>query len=977
VRGGLYGILATAAKRVGGTHPPGARSGHGRGSSKTIAPPRFDLPRFDLPGFDLPGFGVYSRGMTHAAFAAARARLPDVPALIAGVRDVVWLGADGDAETIAVETAARRIRGGTVPLVCHARAAARRLQLASIAAYDVLELFAFVRPARFCVPTPRGLARALLLPEPRDRGEEAATLLAAAGALLSELAASPGQDAAAIAWTMARAGWCWATPVLGALAAPSEAPAGRNEDGLRVWLRLKEWEEGAPEAPADSWPVEPVESRARLVQLLGSDAEPRPQQLQYASHAAGAFAPRQQAGEPRLVLAEAGTGIGKTLGYIAPATVWAQKNHDAVWISTYTRNLQRQLDGELDRAYPDRRLKARKVVVRKGRENLFCLLNFEEALTQATMRREDAVALGLVARWALATRDGDMVGGDFPSWLADLLGRGLTLDLTDTRGECIYGACRHFRRCFIERSIRRARRAEIVVANHALVMVQAARGPDDHALPTRYVFDEGHQLFDAADDTFALHLSGRETAELRRWLRGNEDGARQRRRGLRDRAGELVASDRRAADSLEEVLRIARILPGSGWRQRLAAGTPAGPAETFLELVRRQVHARSRDGDATYSLECEARPPVPGLLEAASALEAALGRLIQPLQELTRGLAALLDDEAAELDTQTRQRIEGLCRSIRRRASEPVAGWRAMLRALAGDRPKEFLDWLAVERADGRELDVGLFRHWIDPMRPFAEAVLRPAHGVLITSATLRDASGDEDADWAAAESRSGARHLECAPALSALASPFDYAGRTSVLIVGDVARDDMRQVAAAYRELFLAAGGGGLGLFTAISRLRAVYAAIAGPLEEAGLSLLAQHVDPMDVGTLIDIFRAEEDACLLGTDAVRDGIDVPGRSLRLIVFDRVPWPRPSLLHRARREAFGGRAYEEMLTRLKLKQAYGRLIRRAGDRGVFVLLDRQLPSRMLGAFPPGVPVRRVGLADAVAATRAALALPPG
>ena len=55
-----------------------------------------------------------------------------------------------------------------------------------------------------------------------------------------------------------------------------------------------------------------------------------------------------------------------------------------------------------------------------------------------------------------------------------------------------------------------------------------------------------------------------------------------------------------------------------------------------------------------------------------------------------------------------------------------------------------------------------------------------------------------------------------------------------------------------------------------------------------------------MDAATLVDIFRAEEDSCLLGTDAVRDGVDVPGRSLRLIVFDRVPWPRPAILHRER-----------------------------------------------------------------------------
>jgi ATP-dependent DNA helicase DinG len=153
------------------------------------------------------------------------------------------------------------------------------------------------------------------------------------------------------------------------------------------------------------------------------------------------------------------------------------------------------------------------------------------------------------------------------------------------------------------------------------------------------------------------------------------------------------------------------------------------------------------------------------------------------------------------------------------------------------------------------------------------------------------------------------------------------------------------------------------------------VHARIAAPLEAAGLQLLAQHVDGLDTGTLVDIFRAEEDACLLGTDAVRDGVDVPGRSLRLIVFDRVPWPRPQILHKARRQQFGGAAYDDMLIRFKLRQAFGRLIRRADDAGVFVMLDRMMPSRLASALPEGVELRRVGLAEAVAETASFLRRP--
>jgi ATP-dependent DNA helicase DinG len=247
-----------------------------------------------------------------------------------------------------------------------------------------------------------------------------------------------------------------------------------------------------------------------------------------------------------------------------------------------------------------------------------------------------------------------------------------------------------------------------------------------------------------------------------------------------------------------------------------------------------------------------------------------------------------------------------------------------------------------------------------------------------------RDARGLEEtpASWFAAEARTGTKHL-LAPAMrAAMASPFDYAAATRVLIVKDVKRDDADQVAAAYRELFLAAAGGALGLFTAIGRLRAVHQRIAPALEEAGLPLYAQHVGGMDAATLVDIFRAEEHSCLLGTDAVRDGVDVPGRSLRLIVFDRVPWPRPDILHRARKAAWktalgatgagATNAYDDMLARLRLKQAYGRLIRRADDRGVFVMLDSRLPSRLLSAFPPGVSVERAGLAEVVAEVRAFL-----
>jgi ATP-dependent DNA helicase DinG len=904
--------------------------------------------------------------------AIPRIILPDVGALALTARHAAWLTPDGEIDELTLGQAAERVDGGA--LVCHRASVVRRLGTDRFPAFDLLDLFAFVHPARFCLPTVRGLAAWLGLPEPKGLSAECVAMVDIAQRLLSDIAegrADTQSDMAGLAEAMQRGGWSWGRSVMVALGASPRAGQSRAFD---IWRTLPEWEDEPPEGPPGQAPVTPNDARKRLAQMIaverGYAAEPRPQQADFASAITAAFTPRENADGPNAVIAEAGTGVGKTLGYLAAATVWAERNRAPVWVSTYTRNLQHQIDDELGRRFLDPAEKAERVVIRKGRENYLCLLNYAEAVRGGQLQAGSAVGLGLMARWAAATRDGDLTGGDFPGWLSELHGRGRTFGLADRRGECVYSACEHYRRCFIERNIRRSRRADIVIANHALVMIQAALGGiEDIHLPTRYVFDEGHHIFDAADSAFAAHLTAQETAELRRWLVGSEATTRSRARGLKRRIEDLAAGDEAMLSLLDQINEAARILPGDGWTQRLAGNQPRGPAEQFLFALRHLVYARAEGGQGPYSLEAEPRPAPGGLLDTANMLERALGLLEKPIAELARKLAAKLDDEAEKLPSEDRRRLDAMARSLVRRGTLTLSAWRAMLKGLNGVASPDFIDWFGVERSEGRDVDFGYYRHHIDPTVPFAATVGAQAHGMVVTSATLTDGTGDVEADWAAAGEVTGSRHLAQPPLRAQVPSPFDYANRTRVFIVNDVRKDDLDQVAAAYRSLFLAAGGGSLGLFTAVQRLRAVHERIADPLEAAGLSLYAQHLDGLDVSTLIEIFRAEEDACLLGTDAIRDGVDVPGRALRLIVFDRVPWPRPDILHKARRAAFGGKAWDERLTRRRLRQAYGRLIRRADDTGVFVLLDPMMPSRLSGAFPAGVEMRRVGLAEAVDETK--------
>jgi ATP-dependent DNA helicase DinG len=874
----------------------------------------------------------------------------------------LWL-ADAAGETRQVSRReAIRALGETPHLLINAPLGAARLGL-DISGLDLLELFVFVCPARFIVPASAGLAAFLGIPAPQSPATEAAWLRLAAAHLLARIAAPGWQDGAGAlvsAQRLQRRGWPWAPDVLEVMPAPAAATPSLFEV-------LPTWEEGPARPAPRATVLGEAAIDARLGALRGARREERPGQQAYARAIAPAFQPRATRDGPNLVIAEAGTGTGKTLGYLAPASLLAEAGGGTPWISTFTRALQRQLMAEVEACLPPR-IGGRPVVVRKGRENYLCLLNLEDAMQGQFSGRAGQFA-ELVARWARFTRDGDMVGGDLPGWLPALFrNRNTVPALTDRRGECIRAACPHYRACFIERSVRASADASLVIANHALVLATVARGGAE--APARLIFDEGHHLHDAADSAFRLALTGAEAIELRRWFLGPEGSGRRpgRRRGLAARLLDVTSADADAARALDDLAEAARALPADGWLDRIGADAPDGPLEAFLAAARAQVLARSPEESRGFGLECEIADPLPQLVEAAHAASRAFDALAHAIARLKARLHLLIAEQPEWLDAPGLARLEAAEAGLDDRLHR-VAAWNAMLARIGAAPDPDFVDWLAVPRVGGQERDAGMFRYWLDPLKPLADAVLARAHGVLVTSATLADPAMPEATMRAAA----GADHLAIAPTLFRAASPFDYAAQARVFIATDVRSRDPASLALAFSRLIEASGGGTLGLFTAIARLREVHARIADRLAALGLPLFAQHVDPMDTATLVDLFRADPNASILGTDALRDGVDVPGQSLRLLLFEGIPWSRPSILETARRAAFGGAAWEDRMVRRRLAQAFGRLIRRADDRGVFVLLGPQVPGRLLSALPEGVPVARLPLAEVAAQTAAFLA----
>ena len=212
-------------------------------------------------------------------------------------------------------------------LLCHSAFLIERLGVAAQAPraavraareqrhHDVAELFAFVCPARFATPTPSGLARALAL-DPGDTDADTVRLIAED--LLRRLSNKHYpliREAAENATFLARANWPWAKQVLAALLkANPKLDVGSFATGLNAWDRVEEWEEDGGRPPGRQDAVTPTEAQTFLREVLGEDAERRSSQSAYAGAATFAFQPRQSKEINNILLAEAGTGLGNTLG---------------------------------------------------------------------------------------------------------------------------------------------------------------------------------------------------------------------------------------------------------------------------------------------------------------------------------------------------------------------------------------------------------------------------------------------------------------------------------------------------------------------------------------------------------------------------------------------------------------------------------------------------------------------------------------
>ncbi|HEX9293581.1 MAG TPA: helicase C-terminal domain-containing protein [Gemmatimonadales bacterium] len=669
-----------------------------------------------------------------------------------------------------------------------------------------------------------------------------------------------------------------------------------------------------------------------VARVLGTSAfEDRPGQRDMAAYVADAY------NDGGIALLEAGTGVGKSFAYLVPALEWARVNGERTIVSTNTINLQEQLVGKdlpiLARAFSTGE-RAVTFALLKGWRNYLCLSRLEQARAgQESLFDEGRGAeLEAIAGWASRTADGS---------LSDLVEEPSN-DVWDAVAAesdlCTRLKCPHFDRCFVFAARRRAAEADVVVVNHHLlasdlaVRIASDNWQEAAVLPPyrRLVLDEAHHLEDVA----AQHL-GTQVSMI----------------GVQRLLGRLERNGRGLLPTLAAELSTHQDLIGAASRDLLgrtvldALGAARRWAEELFGRLGRRLETeqvlRFTDAFATDNVWREG-------------LDVALDNLLVAFSKLRDGVETIADRLSIDDPAEMRTRLIGELRGVVRRLDAAAEGLKATLQPV-GYRPPigPAVRWM--ERRGRRTPNLTLSAVPLDLAPVLKEALFDRTETVILTSATL--AAGGE---FTFLEERLG---LSLPPSRvtvrEILPSPFDFAAQCVFGIPTDIPepREDESghgsAVARVLLELAHASDGGVFGLFTSHGALRRAADAIRGHVG-GRWPLLVQGEAQRD--QLLRRFRDAGSAILLGTDSFWEGVDVPGRALRVLILAKLPFKVPSEpLTAARLERLtdagvdGFAHYLVPLAALKLKQGFGRLIRTKSDVGAVVLLDRRVVTKRYGA----------------------------
>jgi ATP-dependent DNA helicase DinG len=638
------------------------------------------------------------------------------------------------------------------------------------------------------------------------------------------------------------------------------------------------------------------------------DFEPRSGQVEMAAAVAHVF---EKGG---VLLAEAGTGTGKTLAYLVPAIL----SRERVLVSTGTKNLQEQIFFKDIPALREALGIPFTATYMKGRGNYVCLHKLEQ-LTQGVGGNGPAshdVFLPIIREWSSRTETGDRAElQDLPEDVA------FWNEVSATADTCLGTECQQYDACFVTRMRQRAAESDVVIVNHHLLCADAAVRQSNYGevIPafSRVILDEAHQLEDIATQYFGFSVSNYRFDELARDVE------------------RLTIADRKARDeilkSLEKLRNHAR-----------AFFTELAFAHRGDGRVKNEERVRATTASLASTFDSAA------LLTGALDLVEANLALLKPIRlradsPYGDGANTTGDDEDVATDAAT----------LARRAGQLRDELRFLLRA-GDDEYVYFVEF--------RGRGIFLRAAPIDVSSIVRERLLDRMKTTVLTSATLTvDGAFDYVRERLGIGSADEIR----------LPSEFDFRKQAILYLPQRMPdpRDDNFAVAASREVIAILkrTHGRAFVLFTSYATMRAVQAMAEMALD---YPIFAQGTAPRS--QLLNQFRETPHAVLFATSSFWQGVDVVGEALSCVIVDKLPFASPGdPILSARIDAIRARGgdpfgeYQVPLAILALQQGLGRLIRHRRDRGVLAVLDPRLRTkgygrRFIASLPPAPIVHDLG-----------------
>ncbi len=758
------------------------------------------------------------------------------------------------------------------------------------------------------------------------------------------------------------------------------ASKGLTEAELDLGL-LRQPEEGhdyTPEGtgyegkyPVDHTEIETILKPGGAMSEAFTQYEYRPQQVEMAQAVASAF------NKGHHLIVEAGTGTGKSVGYLLPAILYAVRAGERVVVSTNTINLQDQLftkdlpllhevlEGSSSKGNSkpwnskSPRLPSFRSALLKGKGNYVCLRRWYQFRRTPPASVEQLRVMVKVLIWMPETASGDrnellLLNQENDVWK----------HICVSEEGCPLYECRVKQKglCFFDRARQQANGAHILVVNHALLLSDLAMGggllPDyDHL-----IIDEAHNLEEEATDALGFSvdrsylmklLDEISTAPGAAVARGRSDDFLGLLRGALAHEVAKNADPKKAKPGVSRELLIsvddiiAKLRPTID-RARESTSDLYATLATMLGVTKEEQKGYDLRQRITTDVR---RHDTWGQVEV---VWDNLGLQMKLVEESLQRISTLLGD----VDWDTMPRVadgveipaySDLLIEMRNHCVN-VHKTRENLNAAMTNPNEGAVYWLEARMAGGEITVRCAPLHVGDLLDRYLFSAKRT---VVLTSATL-----STDNDFSYIRERLG---LHTGEDLQ-LSAPFDYKKSAMVYLPTDVpepgAPGYQRHMEKALIELCKASEGRALVLFTSHSAVRATYRTIQRPLEEAGIMVLGHNIDGSRK-QLLERFKSNPRTVLLGTSSFWEGIDVVGDALSVLVIAKLPFAVPTdPVFAARSEGFEDpfNQYSVPQAILKFKQGFGRLIRSKSDRGVVAVLDRRLQSKRYGqAFLNSLP----------------------